>query len=170
MSLSLQSLLLANRCLVALSEERRHAVSAQFNLPIESVATTTDHPGWHKLYYGVTAKKAEKHLAELAKDFPAVAALLAPAVAQSLSTSQRPTRPTTTSSRYGGTTNFRRQCRTPSATVSRRRNKRRTKRHEPDTSTGPRARAGRLRRLEEQHRSDPEPSALRHLPRHAGPG
>ena len=84
MSLSLQSLLLANRCLVALSEERRHAVSAQFNLPIESVATTTDHPGWHKLYYGVTAKKAEKHLAELAKDFPAVAALLAPAVAQSL--------------------------------------------------------------------------------------
>ena len=59
-------------------------MSAQFNLPIESVATTTDHPGWHKLYYGVTAKKAEKHLAELAKDFPAVAALLAPAVAQSL--------------------------------------------------------------------------------------
>lgn len=80
MSTNLQSLLLLHRCNVPTTQQDRNDAITRFNVPIDSVAKVKDHPMWQKLYYGEQPKKAREHLAKLAKDFPAEAALFAPAV------------------------------------------------------------------------------------------
>jgi hypothetical protein len=77
---SFASLLLANRCEVPMTEADYADVKARFGIDRASVRATKDHEGWNNLYYGIKPKQARKHLAALAKDFPAQAALFAHAV------------------------------------------------------------------------------------------
>lgn len=78
---NLQSLLLANRCMVPLSDDERAEVQRRFNLQdLDMVSRDRDHPMWGKLYYGEQPKRAREQLAKLAKDFPVQAAIFAPAV------------------------------------------------------------------------------------------
>jgi hypothetical protein len=81
---NLSKLLLAHRCEVPMTQLERNETVALFNVPMSMVKTVKDHPMWHKLYYGEQLKKAREHLAKLAKDFPAQAAIFAPEVEKML--------------------------------------------------------------------------------------
>ncbi|MFZ9725630.1 MAG: hypothetical protein ACO3EH_00355 [Ilumatobacteraceae bacterium] len=78
---ALKKALLANRCPVVLTEAQVQAIAAKIGLEPQLVKNPADHEAWCKLYYGQQRAKADRHLANLAKDFPAQAAILAPLVA-----------------------------------------------------------------------------------------
>jgi hypothetical protein len=79
---SLSNLLLANRCKIPATLQQLNDLTIRAGAEVAKTveATGVDHPAWNNLYYGVTPRKADYHLAALAKDFPEVAALLKPAV------------------------------------------------------------------------------------------
>jgi hypothetical protein len=78
---TLNDLLLANRCEQPLPEAEYQANVARYGA---AACRSVSHPAWMKLYYGEQPAKAKLHLAKLAKDFPAEAALFAPHVDESL--------------------------------------------------------------------------------------
>ena len=83
---SIQNILLANRCKIPATTKQLNDFTHQYGADLAKAveAEGVDHPAWNNLYYGVTPRKADYHLAALAKDFPEVAALLKPAVIRSI--------------------------------------------------------------------------------------
>jgi hypothetical protein len=63
-----------------MTEQDYSELELRHGIPRRSASVTKHHPMWSKLYYGEQPKKAREHLAKLAKDFPAEAAIFAPAV------------------------------------------------------------------------------------------
>ena len=83
---SLSNLLIANRCKIPATLQQLNDITIRGGAEVAKTVEVSgvDHPAWNNLYYSVTPKKAHKHLAALAKDFPEVAALLKPAVIRSI--------------------------------------------------------------------------------------
>lgn len=81
----IQSVLLANRCKVPMTDADYNEAYKRLGLPRTALGTEKDHPAWHEIYYGgVVSKKGQKALAELRKLYPDLAAKLEPLAEQAV--------------------------------------------------------------------------------------
>jgi len=65
-----------------MTQEQINEVVHKFGVPLSQVKRETNHAMWFKLYYHEQPTKGLDHVAKLAKDFPAEAALFRPLVEQ----------------------------------------------------------------------------------------